>query len=231
MCKFSNDTTSEGVHEEAVQYQLYDDRDALCPEYEFEPTYYGQGPGTYTIDDYMALPDEKRVELIDGRFYEMNAPHTGHNVLADEIQSAFTRYIRKNRGKCLAITSPVDVQLDRDNKTMLQPDVALVCDRKKFVRGIIYGAPDLTVEVLSPSTRSKDLLLKLRKYRNAGVREYWVVDPQSRQITVHRFDGDADSCAVYRSTDRVPVGIFGGGCTVDFEEIFGYAEFLLDENA
>ena len=185
--------------------------------------------GSYTIEDYHALPEEKRVELIDGRFYEMEAPTTFHQALADEIYSAVRDHIRRNEGVCVPLCSPVDVQLNRDEKTMLQPDVVIVCDREKFRRGIIYGAPDLIVEVLSKSTKHRDLVIKLNKYYTAGVREYWIVDPFEKTILVYLFSEDASlEYRKYGREDSVPVGIFDGKCTVDFRAIFDYTTFLED---
>ena len=88
---------------------------------------------------------------------------------------------------CIPLTAPVDVQLDRDEKTMLQPDVLILCDKRKLIRRCIYGAPDFVLEVLSPSTRSKDQIVKLKKYMEADCREYWIVDIENRRIVVYDF--------------------------------------------
>ena len=185
--------------------------------------------GSYTLEDYYALPDDVRMELIDGRLYEMEAPTTFHQALGDEIRMQFSMHIKAKKGLCMTLTSPLDVQLDRDNRTMLQPDVVIVCDREKFKRGIVYGAPDLVAEVLSKSTQNRDLIIKLNKYYAAGVREYWIVDPGEKKIRVYLFSGEEPF--QYHEYDRdsvVPVGIFGGECTVDFKAIFDYTDFLED---
>ena len=181
--------------------------------------------GEYTLEDYYALPDEKRAELIDGVFYDMAASTVKHQVFGDELQTIFASHIRKNKGECLAVTSPVDVQLDKDDKTVVEPDVIVVCEREKFKRGIVYGAPDLVVEVLSKSTHSKDMIIKLNKYFNAGVREYWIIDPGNRQIIVYKFEEGLEFMA-YDKDSVVPVGIFDGECMVDFGELFEYVSFL-----
>lgn len=183
--------------------------------------------GGYTVEDYFALPEEERVELIDGVLYDMAAPEVGHQGIADEIWQVFNLFIKKKKGKCFAITSPLSVQLDCDNRTMVQPDVLIVCDRSKFQRGIVFGVPDLVVEVLSPSTRKRDLMLKLRKYRAAGVWEYWLVDPKHRQVIVHRFQENPQT-KFYTFEEKVPVGIFDGECMVDFKEIYDYVGFLYE---
>lgn len=185
-------------------------------------------PGEYTIDDYMALPEDERVELIDGVFYDMAAPHTLHQAISGEIFGVIREYIRTNKGKCMALSAPTDVQLDRDNKTIVQPDVMIVCDRNKFKYGRVYGAPDFVVEVLSPSTTKKDATLKLSKYCNADVREYWLVDPKKKRVVVYDLENDAFP-TVYTFDDEVPVTIFEGKCKVNFKEIYEYAQFLFEQ--
>ena len=181
--------------------------------------------GEYTLEDYYALPDEKRVELIDGVFYEMASPGSIHQILVSRIFLSLANYIDSNKGTCVPLISPMDVQLDKDDKTMLQPDVLIVCDREKFRKGIVYGAPDLVVEVLSKSTHSKDMIIKLNKYYNAGVREYWIIDPGNRQIIVYKFEEGLEF-VVYDADSVVPVGIFDDECTVDFGKLFEYVSFL-----
>ena len=109
--------------------------------------------------------------------------------------------------------APLDVQLDRDDRTMVQPDVLVVCDRSKVVRRCVYGAPDFVVEILSPSTWEKDMYVKLGKYESAGVREYWIVDPKKKRVLVYDFE-HTDFPALYTFTDQIPVGIFDGGWTL-----------------
>lgn len=181
--------------------------------------------GEYTIDDYYNLPDDHRVELIDGVIYDMTAPTYVHQGFGGEIYAVFRDYIRKNKGKCMAFISPADIQLDRDNKTMVQPDVFIICDRDKLKKRVLFGSPDLVVEILSPSTRKKDVVIKTRKYRLAGVREYWIVDPIHKQICVHEFAKN-DITALYSFDDKIPVGIWDGKCVVDFKEIYDYLRFL-----
>lgn len=194
----------------------------LC---ESSAVYHAKQAGEFTLEDYMALPDEQRVELIDGVFYDMAAPLTIHQVISSEIHIVLREFIRENKGMCIPLCSPTDVQLDCDDKTIVQPDVLVVCDRDKFKYGRVFGAPDFVVEVISASTAKKDAVLKLSKYCNAGVREYWIVDPKKKRIFVYDFENDACP-AVYTFEDEVPVSIFKGKCKVDFREIYEYAGFL-----
>lgn len=182
----------------------------------------------FTVEDYLKLPEEERVEIIDGVIYDMAAPTDKHQVIRDEIFARFRDYIRKKKGKCITITSPIDVQLDCDNRTMVQPDVVIVCDRNKFKKGRIFGAPDLVVEVLSESTRKKDIFIKGHKYWNAGVREYWLVDPVKKRVQVQRYE-ENDFPVLYTFEQKVPVGIWNGECEVDFAEIYEYIRFLYED--
>ena len=171
------------------------------------------------IDDYIALPEGTRVELIDGKFYNMAAPTTVHQKLAYNISLKLEAYIQKNKGKCEVFLASTDVQLDCDEKTMVQPDLFVVCDRKKVTESRVVGAPDLVVEVVSPSNVATDVLIKLRKYKKAGVKEYWIVFPNDMKIAVYEFNKSSDPVE-YSFEDVVPVGIWGGKCKIDFNDIY-----------
>ena len=173
--------------------------------------------GQYTLDDYYALPDDKRVELIDGVIYDMTAPTFRHQSIALDIAVQIMPCVEKHEN-CRVVISPIDVQLDCDNRTMVQPDVVILCDPSKNIDRCIYGAPDLVMEVLSPSTRKKDMVLKLHKYEQAGCKEYWIIDPKNERVTVYIFDDD-DIVHLYTFDDKVPVGISNGECEVDFRII------------
>ncbi len=183
--------------------------------------------GEYTLEDYYALPDERRVELIDGVIYDMSAPTSIHQLISMEISNMLRNEIKKRGGSCLTFAAPVDVQLDCDDKTMVQPDVLVVCDRNKVIRRCIYGAPDFIIEILSPSTRRKDMQLKAYKYANAGVREYWMIDPDGKKIVMYDFEHEAIP-QIFGFDSKVPVGIFGTDFVIDFSEIYEYISFLYE---
>ena len=186
--------------------------------------------GFYTAEDYYALPKDERFELIDGVLYAMGSPTAIHQVIVGKIYSKLEQYVDKKKGKCVPIISPIDVQLDCDNKTIVQPDVIIVCDRDKFQRGIIFGAPDFVIEVLSPSTQKRDKGLKVNKYLNAGVKEYWMIDPKKKSIIVYADDGEEDyDIFVYSFENEVPVRIFGEECKIDFQEIQDYIAFMYEK--
>jgi Uma2 family endonuclease len=172
-----------------------------------------------TIDDYYALPPDIRVELIDGVFYDMASPATTHQKISLFLAMTLQAFIDANNGSCQTYAAPTDVQLDCDEKTMVQPDVFVLCDESKDEEKCIFGAPDLVIEILSPSTRYHDTMRKLYKYRNAGVREYWIVMPRELKIRVYFFE-KSDTPIEYSFMDKIPVGIWDGGCKVDFSRIY-----------
>lgn len=176
--------------------------------------------GEYTLDDYYALPNERRVELIDGVFYDMAAPTFLHQLILSHLSIQFYDCAEQHDMPCEVFQSPCDVRLDRDNYTVVQPDLLVICSPQDYLHmKRLDGAPDLAVEILSPSTRSKDMILKLYKYEKAGVREYWIVDPEHRTVTVHFFDTDVYDPVRYSFHDQIPVGISEGKCSIDFSRI------------
>lgn len=185
----------------------------------------GKRQGEYTLEDYEALPDDVRAELIDGYFFYMEAPSTVHQLISSEIHVNIRNFIRKNKGGCIPFLAPTDVQLDCDEKTILEPDVFIVCDPKKITEKRIYGNPDFVVEVLSPSTSKKDRFIKAKKYKYSGVKEYWLIDAKKKSVIVYTFDEhDEDNIAIYSFKDKVPIGLYGGKLSIDFAEISEYVE-------
>ena len=175
--------------------------------------------GPFTLEDYYALPDDRRAELIDGTFYDMAAPNRKHQDLLGELFVQFRTCIKKNSAACKVYFAPFDVQLDCDNYTMVQPDLVVICDPDKLVPKGCFGAPDLVLEILSPSSRKLDFFLKLQKYRHAGVREYWIIDPQKETVMVYSFDREP-YLELFGRNDAIPVGISDGRCNIDMKEIF-----------
>ena len=179
----------------------------------------------YTLEDYLRLPDDQRVELIDGVFYDMAAPTTIHQSIAGFLHKKFLDFVMANKGPCFPFISPVDVQLDCDDKTVVQPDVLVVCDRTKYKNGRVFGAPDLVIEVLSPSTRRKDMQLKMYKYAGAGVREYWMVDPEKKLVVQYDLE-HLGIPAIYNFQSVIPVLIWDSACRIDLGEMDETIGFL-----
>ncbi len=171
---------------------------------------------TYTIDDILALPENVRAELIDGQIYYMAAPTPFHQMLSNLIASEFTVYIRKKKGTCKVYPAPFSVFLNANNTTYVQPDISIVCDVNKISKRGCEGAPDLVIEIVSPSSHDMDYFIKLFKYRTAGVREYWIVDPSKGRVTVYDFE--RSTTKEYTFSDTVKVNIFDD-LEINFSEL------------
>ncbi len=183
--------------------------------------------GTYTLDDYLALPDDQRVELIDGVIYDMGSPTSPHQLIGGEVHRQIANFIRGKKGTCVPFIAPTDVQLDCDNRTIVEPDVMIVCDRSKINRKRIFGAPEFVLEVLSPSTRNKDIFIKTSKYVQAGVKEYWMVDPMKKTVTTYDFRYPVEAeIRMYTFEDKVPMALYDGELVIDFKEIDDYISFI-----
>ena len=174
----------------------------------------------FTYADYYSWDDDKRWELIDGVPYEMSAPGRIHQKFSGNLFAVLHNFLR---GKtCEVYSAPFDVRLygrgDRDT-TVVQPDITVVCDNKKLDDKGCNGAPDMVVEILSESSTRHDTLIKFRAYQRAGVREYWVINPQTQTITVYLLESDKYVAYMYSNEDKVPVNVLDG-CIVDASEVF-----------
>ncbi len=174
--------------------------------------------GSYTLDDFYALPEDQRWELIDGWLFEMNSPTSFHQLIAGEVYRQIANFIIDHDGDCTPFIAPMDVQLDRDNKTMVEPDVIILCDPDQITARNIVGAPDFVMEVLSPGTKKRDLKIKLSKYENAGVREYWVADPYQRLVLCYFFEG-SEYMTIYPIDADIPVNIYDGELKINLTRI------------
>ena len=191
--------------------------------------------GGHTEEEYFALPDDLRVELIDGHFFTMDSPSKPHQKVAFEIAKQLDDCIEEHEGEtdqeCFLYIAPSDVALGEDKKTIVQPDVYVHCDKaKEKKKGPHRGTPDFVLEVLSPSNPEHDLWRKRELYERHGVREYWIVNPVRCSVLVFRFDKDEDdetSAMAYTFEDEVPVGISDGKCSVDFRKVYRKLEHLL----
>jgi Uma2 family endonuclease len=181
--------------------------------------------GEYTLDDYYNLPEDVRAELIDGEIIIMEAPNTFHQEIIGEVYFQIQKFIKDNKGTCHAYISPIDVQLDCDNRTMVEPDVIIVCDDDKRKKRNIYGAPDFVLEVISPSTSRRDYFKKLSKYENAGVREYWIMDPYKKQMIVFFFEENIYA-RIYDLSEPIPINIYEGKLLIETEVLKQYCDEL-----
>ncbi len=162
---------------------------------------------TYTIDDIYALPDGERAELINGQLYMMVSPNTMHQRISHLLEWEIENYIRRKGGECEVFAAPFAVFLSEDNNNYLEPDISVICDKNKLDEKGCNGAPDWVVEITSPSDPQRDYGVKLFKYRTAGVREYWIVNPQKNTVTVFDFEKEKHSNQ-YSWDDDIQVCIY-----------------------
>lgn len=193
-------------------------------EYKYAPVT-GKKDGEYTLDDYYALPDERRVELIDGVLYNMASPSKLHQGVLQGIFIQLDSCIDNHRDTCFLYLAPSDVELGDENNTVVQPDLYIHCNRERELRSPHHGAPDFVLEVLSPSNPQYDLWLKQNLYRRSGIREYWIVDPDGRKVLVFDFEHDVLPTS-YNFEDEVPVAISNGTCRIDFHKVFARVRHL-----
>ena len=163
----------------------------------------------HTSEDYWNLPEEKRAELINGKFYNMAPPSRIHQKLVSKLTALFNQYITDPHGSCEVYPAPFAVNLDADDKDWVEPDISVICDPNKLTDRGCSGAPDLIFEIVSPASRKMDYGLKNTIYSQAGVREYWIVDPAKERTTVNHYEYDAEP-AIYTFSQEIPVGIYDG---------------------
>ena len=170
-----------------------------------------------TAEDYWALPEGVRAELIDGGLWDLASPSRKHQEIVIETSVRLREHIERQGGSCKVYPAPFAVNLFGDETTFVGPDVSVVCDRSKLSDRGCEGAPDLVVEVVSPSNPEMDYVSKLGLYREAGVREYWICDPERERTLVYTF-GSAQVMALYPFAEDVPSALFEG-FTVNFADI------------
>lgn len=169
-----------------------------------------------TIDDIYNLPDGQRAELIDGELYMMATPSRIHQKLVHFLDWTIGNYIHDKNGDCEVYPSPFAVFLNADNEIYLEPDISVICDKNKLIDEGCKGAPDWIIEIVSPSSRPMDYNKKLFKYRTAGAKEYWIVDPEKNRIMVYDFQ--RDTVEEYTFSDKVKAGIYDD-FEIDFSEV------------
>ncbi|MCI8314400.1 MAG: Uma2 family endonuclease [Lachnospiraceae bacterium] len=160
----------------------------------------------YTIDDIYSLPDGERAELIDGKIYYMAPPNTRHQRLVHFFDREIGNYIQSHEGECEVFPAPFAIFLNKDDKNYVEPDISVICDNDKITDKGCHGAPDWVIEIVSPSSKAMDYFTKLFKYKTAGVREYWIVDPMKQRVTVYLFE--KESVEDYPFGIDIPVGIY-----------------------
>ena len=174
----------------------------------------------YTVADIEALPEGERAELIDGKMYMMASPTLTHQDILVWLSAEIFNYIRAHKGNCRVVPAPFGVYIKKDEHNFFEPDISVICDRDKLDQKGCHGAPDWVIEIVSPSSRRMDYRLKLPVYREAGVREYWIVDHHKQKITVH-FLQEPIEPVIYGFTDTIKPGIYDD-CEINFARLSEY---------
>lgn len=172
----------------------------------------------YTEDDYYAIPEDVRVELIDGQIYYQAAPSRIHQKMLSALHINIGNYINSKSEPCEVYPAPFAVKLREDRKTIVEPDISVICDRDKLTDKGCTGAPDWIVEIVSPDNSSHDYVRKLNLYLDAGVREYWIVNPMEQSIFVYHLEKDSFKAKSYTFQDKIKVNIYDD-LWIDFQEI------------
>jgi Uma2 family endonuclease len=177
----------------------------------------------FTYADYKEweLDEGERYELIYGEAFAMAAPNVKHQSILMELANQFYNYLK---GKpCKIFPAPFDVRLfyeeDESDDTVVQPDIMVICDKNKIGPEGCRGAPDMVIEILSPSNTAIEMGRKFELYRQAGVREYWVVDPENNRITAYCFNKGKILTAIYGSSGTAAVSVFPD-LKIELDQVF-----------
>ena len=162
----------------------------------------------YTEIDYYALPEDVRAELIDGQIYYQAAPSRIHQKILGKIHQKIANYIDSKAGSCEVYPAPFAVKLWEERKTIVEPDISVICDRNKLTDRGCTGAPDWIIEIISPGNSSHDYIRKLNLYADAGVREYWIVNPVNHTVLVYHLEESKFEVSSYTFQDKIKVHIY-----------------------
>lgn len=170
-----------------------------------------------TLEEYEALPEDTRAEVFGGQIYYMASPSEIHQTISTELTTILNIYIKSRKSSCKVFHAPFDVKLDDEPLTIVQPDLMIVCDKDKLDGKRCNGAPDFIIEIVSPGNPSDDYIRKAYYYKNYGVREYWIVDPRRKIITINYFEGNLVSVQ-YPFDSSIKVNIYDD-LFINFSEI------------
>jgi Uma2 family endonuclease len=185
---------------------------------------YGYGLRKASYEEFLELTrnSEERYEYIDGEIYLLASPKTAHQIALTELFGIFYNWFQGS--KCTPMVAPYDITLYRpaEKINVVQPDLMVICDLEEHLGEDDYykGVPALVVEIISESTRSKDMIKKLDLYMSCGVKEYWIVNPLSREITVYYFENcDFSKNTTYKKSESAQSFLFDG-LTAELDRIF-----------
>ncbi len=177
---------------------------------------------TYTEADYYALPEDVRAELIDGQIYYQAAPSRIHQRLLGKIHQRIANYIDSKSGSCEVYPAPFAVKLWEDRKTIVEPDISVICDPSKLTDQGCTGAPDWIIEIVSPGNSSHDYIRKLNLYADAGAQEYWIVNPINHTVLVYHLEESKFEVSSYTFQEKIKVNIYDD-LWINFQEEIGRA--------
>jgi len=174
----------------------------------------------FTYADYCTWNDGERWELIDGEAFAMSpAPAWSHQEVSGNLFLQFASFLKGKQ--CKVFSAPFDVRLNASGRDdiVVQPDIVVICDRTKLLGTGCIGAPDMVVEIVSPGTARRDRTEKLILYQRSGVREYWIVDPDTKTMQAHILENGRYYVAGYTDADSAPVHVLEG-CTINLADVF-----------
>ena len=179
----------------------------------------------YTFADYLEWEGNERLELLDGEPLMQATPHRIHQKVSAALARLIGNYLEGKQ--CEVYPAPFTVRLfeqdgdaPEDVQTVFEPDISVICDKSKLDRYGCKGAPDLVIEILSPSTRRIDQWLKFQQYQRAGVREYWIVDPERKNVQVFLLEGKfLQLREMYEAADVAKVHVLDG-CVIELSRVF-----------
>ena len=161
-----------------------------------------------TEDDYYNTPENVHAELIDGKIYYQAAPSRIHQEILNFINYAILKYIDLKGDRCKVYPAPFAVKLFEDRRNIVEPDISVICNPDRLTDWGCSGAPDWIVEIVSPGNPGHDYIRKLNLYANAGVREYWIVNPSDCTVFVYRLEESKFENISYSFCDDIKAGIF-----------------------
>lgn len=169
-------------------------------------------------EDYLALPDTVMAEYLDGEIYMMAAPTRAHQTILMELSALIHNKIKSGGGDCAVYPAPFGVRLSAEKNDTVEPDISVICDKSKLTKEGCTGAPDWIIEIVSPSDPKHDYVDKLKLYLDAGVREYWIVNPMNKSVIVYHLDAEPFGMESHTFSDTVKAGIYDD-FMIDFAEI------------
>ena len=172
----------------------------------------------YSESDYESLPEDVRAELINGQLYYQAAPSRIHQKILNAVNNTIYNYIHAKGGSCEVYPAPFAVKLQEENENIVEPDISVICDPGKLTDRGCTGAPDWIIEIVSPGNPAHDYVRKLNLYLDAGVREYWIVDPMQGSIHVYHLEEGQFKMASYTFQDKIKAGIYDD-LHIDFKEL------------